>query len=534
MRKTFSLIRAALSEGMNIFVYRVRSEKNRHFLPLILALVIFGTLFASANVMTMDLKEDGKQYIILAVFVLMTAILTIMEGIYKSGGLLFNCRDNDMLLAMPIKRSTIAFLRIFKFYVFELIYNSVFLGPAILAYAINTDINTSFILVAAVMLLLLPVIPVAISCVLGALNTAFAARFKRSAVVEVIISLLLLGVVMTGVFLLNWGNGLSATAIEGIGEKVIKFYYPAAAFVNLAANFNLGQLILFIVINLAVFAALVAVIGKYYYKIITRVNVVKRTNKEKPLKLVKRGQTRAMVKKELTRYFNTPVLVTNTAVGLVIFLIATVVVCLKFNDIAAFLGESEFPLSGEELKAYAPSVTFALIAFTGLMTFITTTMFSLEGRAFNLLKTLPISGKKVIFTKVLASLFLIVPVMLLGTLVLAIRFQFGIIELLLLLIAVALIPLVTETVGILIDLKYARFDAESDAETVKQSPGVMASSFLGLISVVVTVSLTFVVVLLCGQIVGLLIMDGIFGVIFLFLLMAIGSQGEQKYLRLNA
>ena len=67
MNKTFSLIKAALSDGMHVFVYRVRTGKTRRFLPLILALIIFGTLFASANYMASDLKETGKQYIVLAI-----------------------------------------------------------------------------------------------------------------------------------------------------------------------------------------------------------------------------------------------------------------------------------------------------------------------------------------------------------------------------------------------------------------------------------------------------------------------------------
>ncbi|MBR3230691.1 hypothetical protein IKF73_01510 [Candidatus Saccharibacteria bacterium] len=534
MNKTLSLLRATLSEGMNIFVYRTRSDKKRHFLPLILALVIFGTLFGSAYYLAADLREDGKQYIVLALFVLMTTVLTIMEGIYKSGSLLFNCRDNDLLLAMPIKKSTITFLRIFKFYVFELIYNSIFLGPAILAYALNADIGPSFILVAVVMLLFLPVIPVAISSVLGVANTAFAARFKRSAVVEVVVSLLLLGLALAAVLMLSWTQGPSTLMVEEIGEKVVQLYYPAAAFVSLVTNFEVGGLVVFILVNLAVFAALVMVVGKFYFQIVNRVSVIKRVAKERPLKFARRSQTRAMLKKELTKYFNTPVLVTNTAVGLVMFLIAVVAVCLKFDELAAMLAENEFPLGVEEIRAYLPSIAFAMVAFTSLMTFITTTMFSLEGRAFNILKTLPISGRKVILTKVLAAVLLIAPVTLLGTMVLAIKFQFGVVELILLLAAIVLVPLVTEMVGILIDLKYARFDAESDAEIVKQSPGVMISSFLGLIAVIVTISLTFAVVFLCGQIGGLLIMDGVFLVIFLFLLMAILAQGEQKYLRLSA
>ena len=75
-----------------------------------------------------------------------------------------------------------------------------------------------------------------------------------------------------------------------------------------------------------------------------------------------------------------------------------------------------------------------MVSFTSLMTFITTTMISLEGGAFNLLKSMPISGLKVIMTKVLAAMLLITPVTALGSLVMAVRFGFGILELLLVLL----------------------------------------------------------------------------------------------------
>lgn len=535
MNKLFSLIKATMSEGMNIFVYRAKGEKSRHIMPLVLALIMFFTLFGSAESMMIEMQESGKQYMVLAIFVLMTSVLTVMEGIYKAGSLLFSCRDNDLLLSMPIQRSTITFLRLFKFYVFELIYNSIFLGPAILAYAINIEISVSFILVAIIMLLLLPIIPIAIATVLGVFNTAVAARFKHSSVTQVILSLLSLGLVLVLLFLFNASSESVSTTVEAIGNKTIQFYYPATAFVNLATSFDIGELAMFIGINLAVFVLLVAVIGKFYFQIVTRVNVVKRDNKSrKPLKLRKRSQTGAMVKKELVKYFNTPVLVTNTALGLVLFVIAVVAICLKFDDVVGALSNTDFPLTADQIRGFAPSIAFAMVAFTSLMTFITTTMISLEGKAFNVLKTMPISGLKVIYTKVLASLLLIIPVTLLGTIVLAIRFQFPILDLLLLLIAVVVTPFVTELIGILIDLKYARFDSESEAEIVKQSPGVMASSFLALFMVIVTISLLFVAVLFCGQTVGMTIMNAVFVIISLFLMMVIGTRGEEKYSKLSA
>ena len=169
-----------------------------------------------------------------------------------------------------------------------------------------------------------------------------------------------------------------------------------------------------------------------------------------------------------------------------------------------------------------------------MMTFITTTMISLEGKGFNILKSMPISGKKVIMTKVLAAMLLIVPVTALGTIVMFARFQFNALDGLLVLIAVIVTPLVTELIGILIDLKYARFDAESDTVVVKQSAGVMVSTFLGLGMVLVTISLAFVLVFIAGQTAGLLMMDAIFVIVSLFLYFVIVTRGEEKYMKLVA
>ena len=33
--------------------------------------------------------------------------MTIIEGVYKAGPLLFNCRDDQLLLSLPIKRRTV-------------------------------------------------------------------------------------------------------------------------------------------------------------------------------------------------------------------------------------------------------------------------------------------------------------------------------------------------------------------------------------------------------------------------------------------
>ena len=538
MSKLVSLLKATMSDGVQLFNYRTKNERSRRTIPLLLAVIVGVAMLFSAVGVTEGIKEDGGDpVVILAIYTLVTAVIIVTEGIYKSGDLLFKPRDNDTLLAMPIKKSTIVAARIIKFYLFELLYCLIFLLPAIIAYAISVEVNVSYYLVSAIMLVLVPVIPIAVSCIAGLITSAISARFRKRTFLQVIVSFIMLFIFAVMILAINTTDDVDGAAFVAIGDKVSAFYYPAAVFGNLVKSFDIGQFLLFIAINLAVAVVTVFVISRFYFQIITKLSTIKRSQIVNT-KYDFRGhsQTAAMVRKELTKYFNTSVLLMNTAIGLVLFIVAVGAFCLKFDDIVSSMMSSteEFPLTIDQIRSYIPSLTFGMVAFASLMTFITTTMISLEGKAFNLLKSMPISGKKVIMTKVLAAMILIVPVTLIGSLVVFFRFQVGVLDAILVLIAVFAIPLVTELIGILIDLKYARFDAESDTVVVKQSAGVLISTFLGLGMVLLTISLTFVSVFVAGQTVGLLMMDAIFVIVSLFLYFVIAARGEEKYMKLNA
>ncbi|MBO4813025.1 hypothetical protein J5491_02645 [Candidatus Saccharibacteria bacterium] len=537
MSKFFSLLKASMSGGIQMFNYHGKTKRSRWTVPLLLATFVGVMMLFSASAMTAELKTEGGESAILSIYVLITAAIILMEGVYKCGDLLFKPRDNDMLLAMPVKRSVIVSTRIIKLYVFELLYCMIFLLPAIIAYAINTEVGASFYLTSVTMLILVPVIPIAISCVIGLITSALSARFRHKTILQVIFSFIILFAFAAIVLAVNTRSDIDGHMISMTGDKINQFFYPAAAFVNLATDFNIWQYLLFVAINLAVIVVAVLLIGKFYFQTINRMNIVKRgANKEVKYKSARHSQTSAMVRKELTKYFNTPVLLTNTAVGLVLFIVAAGALCFNYDGLVESLTTSleNFPLTAEEIHSLMPSVAFGLVAFASLMTFITATMISLERKSFNLLKSMPISGRKIIMTKVLTAMLLIVPVTLLGAVVMAIRFQFGIIDTLLVIVGVIALPLVTELIGILIDLKYARFDAETDAVVVKQSAGVMVATFLGLGMVLTTISLTFGAVFLAGQTVGLLIMDAVFAVVALFLYFVIAARGEEKILKLTA
>ena len=538
MSKFISLLKASMSGGVQLFNYKGKTERSRIIMPIVLGLLIGGLMLLSALVLVNMLKKDGNEVAILAIYTLVTSMIIVMEGSYKAIDLLFKPRDNDMLLAMPIKRSSIVFARMIKFYLFELVYCLIFLLPAMIAYAVNVAVEPSYYLVALTMLILVPVIPIAVACLFGLIIAAVSGRFKHKTLWQVILSFAVLFFSAGLVFAFNNPSvNLDGSGLTAISDQVTEFYYPASVLVRLATHFDALEYLLFVAINLVVVVATVSIIGRFCFKIITKLDTVSYMKKtEVNYRFARRSQVAAMVRKEVTRYFNTPVLLMNTAIGLVFFLVAVGLLCFQFDNVANSIMSSveDFPLSIEELHSYLPGVTMAMVAFASLLTCITATMISLEGKAFNVLKTLPISGTKVIMSKVLAAMLLIVPVTLVGVLVMAIRFRFGILETILVLVSVVAMPLVTELIGILINLKYPRFDADNDSVVVKQSASVMVATFLGLGMVLLTISLIFAAVFWMGQMMGLLIVDGIYVTFALILYFVVATRGEKKYLKLVA
>ena len=105
MKKLFSLIKASMSEGMNLF--RISTKKKNTFtrigLPIFLSLVLMGLMGSYSQTLMEQLAPVNMQFVVLTLFIILTSVMTLIEGIYKSGNLLFNCRDDNLLYSVIYK-----------------------------------------------------------------------------------------------------------------------------------------------------------------------------------------------------------------------------------------------------------------------------------------------------------------------------------------------------------------------------------------------------------------------------------------------
>lgn len=491
MKKIISLIKATMTDNMNIFKIKNTNGKKT-ILPIILAIICMFSVGSYANMIIEPLTSIKSEYILLSLFTIVTFFLTLVEGIYKSSNLLFNCKDDNLLFSLPIKRRTVLFIRIFKFYVFELLYNSLFLFPAMTVYAINVKVGINYYIVSLFMLLLLPTIPIVISCLIGGIISSTSSKFKFKNMAQVIVTTLLLLVIFY--FSFNMKNILSnfTNSASHINSIITSLYYPANAYVKMVTNFNIVDLIIFIVINILLLIIGIYIMSIRYFKINSRVKEERNSSKSKKYIVKVNSPKISLIKKELNRFFNTPVFMINAGFGLVLFIIGITLICFKFDSITkSFIMDGE--ISIKEINSYIPIILYGFVCFTSFMTSISSSMISLEGKSFNILKSLPVKSTIIIMSKVATSVLIMIPVILLGDIIMFIRFSFNIVEILMIIIGSIILPLVSETIGIIVNLKYPKMDAENDTEVVKQSMSSMISVFIGMALSFITI---FVLVML--------------------------------------
>lgn len=496
MKKLFSLIRACMSSDMALFKIKGKNKKSNIILPLFIGAYLAFMIWSGANSFFERLAPMNIAYILLPIAICGISLMTFIEGIYKSGPIMFNCKDDQLLLSLPLKRRTVLFVRVLKFYIFELMFNSLFLIPVMIAYIRWGNVNWTYYLTCIVMLFTLPIIPIVASCFIGAITSGLSSKFKYKNAIQIVLSMaILVGVFYVSFRMENVFEYVLAN-VNTINDFIMKRYYPAGVFANLVTNFQIKDLLIFVGINIALAMVSILVLGKFYFKINSRLKNIKTSSNKAKLKDLKyraNSPMRALMKKELGTFFKIPVFIVNAGFGLVLFIILVIMLILKLDGALASIADEEtgLGLAKELITNNLSLIIFALVTFTAVMTSITCSMISLEGKNISILKSLPVKTKTILMSKVYTALLITVPVLILGDIALFIKFRTNILEAFLLVLLSILMPLANDILGTIINLKYPKLDWDNPAEAIKQSTSSFIATFGGMVVAIFVISFTF-------------------------------------------
>ena len=489
MGKLLSLLKATMSQDMSLFKIRAKNESkmNKIILPIVLALIVMFSVGSYAAILAEELATYNLIYIILTIFIMITSLLTVIEGVYKSQGILFEAKDNDLLFSLPISKSKIFFTRLFKLISFQFLYNSLFMIPAIVVYAMYEKTNVTFYAISLIMLVLLPIIPTILACIIGYIIKGLASRSKAKNIVQVVLTTIMLLFIFYASFNMQ---GMVANIIQNansINEVITKIYYPAGLYINLIQNFNILDLVILLAINIIPAILVVYVASIFYFKITTKLgekgNNIKKSNwtKVKDKTFNTKTQLSGLINKEIKRFFSSPVFIINAGFGMVLMVVVTIAMSINFDGmINSLMQGEEIGISIDEIKAIIPKIFYGFVVFTSCMTSITSSMISLDGKSFNITKSLPVAPERILLAKVLTSNIISIPVVLLCDIIFFVVFKVAILDIVFILLASIIMPTFTALVGILMNLKYPKMDAASDTEVVKQSMSSTLSVFIGM------------------------------------------------------
>ena len=411
------------------------------------------------------LIPGGASWLYYSIFVLATFTLLFVFSIFETKGELFDCKDNDLLLSMPIKTGSIAISRIIVVLIYGYIEEAVIMLPCIVIYGVFSG-DAIGIIGGILVSVFLPILATALASGIGYVVAVLSKKMRNKTLITVILSLLFLGMYMLGYskLLSSIEDFLASGEALNISPLDVPFLYEIGM-IPLMKPLNITLYILGCV------ALAYYVVSKNYIRVITTKHSVSRSE-YKNKKITKRGVLAALVNREFAGFFSSSTYILNGGLGIVFEIILAIVAVVKRNEIKNALellsGELGFSVGADFLTPIAVMG----IVFASSMNMITASAVSLEGKYFSISKTLPVTSKQVLLSKLLPQLILTLPASLFMSVMLIVAFGAPIESW----AFYILTPLIANTfyaiVGLVINVACPKFNYTTEVQVIKQSLSV--------------------------------------------------------------
>ena len=426
-------------------------------------------------------------YVMIGLADVLPMYLTAISGlviffftILKAGSVIFQKNSYEILCSMPISQTAIVVSRFLGMYLGNAILSLVVMIPGMAVYAYFQKPGFDFYFFGTFGTLFLPLLPMTIATVFGALITAVSSRMKHTSMVRTILSVLLVLAIMVGSSALTQVEGEITIEmlqdLSGIVEKIIGRMYPPAVWLGKAmTEGRLVQAGLYFGISVLCFLVMIVLVSKNFQKICQRLYSTNAKHDYQMSHLKRNSVLETLYKKELKRYFSSSIYVTNTIIGPIMMVLLSAAVL--FMDTGEL---SEILLMTDRLVDLMP---FAMAATSCLMT-TTSTSISLEGKEWWIVKSLPIGAKELFDSKMLVNLTIILPFYMISEILLMIGLRPGVMDAIWMIILPLILILFACVFGITINLLFPVFQWENDVTVVKQSASAMIGGLGGCLLII--------------------------------------------------
>lgn len=443
--------------------------------------VFLGVMFFFvAHTMIEPLMSIGANWMYFCFVSLAAIFFGTIGSVFTTYAWLYQAKDNELLLSMPIPPWKILLSRIVGVTATGLLYESAVLIPAIIARCLYGHLSFPIVLGMVLMCINVALIVTVITCGLGWVIALIATRLKGKSVLTALISVVCLGVYL-------YFCGVAPSAIEtwaddptvflNIGDTLKTSFYPFYL-IGAATEGDLFKQLVTTVVCVAALSAVWLILSKTFLHISTRQSTAV-NNKKNPVQfghLRNSSTLQALVYKEWKRFTSSSTYMLNCGLAVVLLPVLTVMLIINLDKITPIIEMLSFLPFAKGIILLILCGVLGLAASTNV---VSAPSISLEGKTLWMLQTMPVSPLQVLHAKYALHMLITLPVSAVcGTVVACVLHQSPLSILTMLLFVTCFVSLIA-LVGLALNLKMPNLNWTSESAPVKQSMSVMISLFGG-------------------------------------------------------
>ena len=403
----------------------------------------------------------GLGWLYFAMFAIMAFALMFIGSVFTAKSQLFEAKDNELLLSMPVRPGLILLSRMAAMLAMNFVFELVVALPVFAAWLRFGSPDAAGIAAFVLIVLALPLFALAVSCLFAWLISLLTSRMRNTTVITMVLSV---------VFRMNtYVTQLAANgqAIAGALGAALPLVWLGRA----AAEGNLACLGLTLLWTILPFALAYALLARSFIRIVTTNRGQIRVRYEKKAMRAS-SQDAALYRRELARLTSSSGYMLNAGLGLVFELALAVLAVVKRQELLTV-----FQVMPALKQALAPILLLAGMLVSG-MVFFTASSVSLEGKSYWIVRSMPVPTKKVLRAKLNLSNSLSAGPALLMTLVCALVLGLPAVEVILLLACQLLFVLLSADIGLMEDLRHCNLDWINETQAAKQGAGVVLTMLI--------------------------------------------------------
>lgn len=455
---------------------KIKKQRGPIFRVLITAFVIYilaALMFTSGSMFYAvggAFISYGMDWLYFALMGIMAFALGFIGSIFMTQTQIFEAKDNDFLLSMPIKPSYILASRMAMLIILNYIYQALVMLPAYVLYVYWQGFNIVTLLFFLSIFILLPFLTMTLSSIIGWVVAIISSKMRRKNIITTIMMLLFF---FAYLMFFSRIEGYITTLIENgaaIGEAIQKAVPPMYHLGASIVNSDLLSLAIFFALCIVPFALIYFVLSKTFLKIATaKKGNVRVEYKHKPMKAV--TARTALLKKEYLRFISLPMYIFNAGLGLIMMVLFAVLIAIRGEEIIASF------IAMPEISDFFVPVTIAVLCLSASMTIITAPSISLEGKYLWIAKSLPVNPIDILYAKLATHIFVSIPFIIVAGAICAIALDSTIITTIMLFLLPFIICVFSAFFGIVINLHFPRFDWMNETVAIKQSASTLIVTF---------------------------------------------------------